>query len=263
MTDAQELTTASMDGSAQVIVNDQSLAREEIPAAPVQQSSQQAESVSQEKMIPQSQVNEIIKARLAKERESAAKSESNQQPDAHQQHSTNNAQPDISQTVAQELDRRLQEMQASQQHEAALSEAKKTLESLTVKIDEAASKYDDFEEVTKDVPYSSFPGLLTAANTVENSGDVLYHLGKNPSKMRELASSFQPIQDPNTGQMVANPMAQVAMKELRQLSDSMRNNEIAKQKNLPREPLGQIRPSNVGADNGKSSISQLRQKWTV
>ena len=81
--------------------------------------------------------------------------------------------------------------------------------------------------------------------------------------MRELASSFQPVIDPSTGQQVANPMAQVAMNELRQLSDSMRNNEIAQQKNLPKEPLGQIRPSNVSSDNGEPSVTELRKRWTV
>ena len=122
---------------------------------------------------------------------------------------------------------------------------------------------EDFEEVTKEVPYTQFPGLLAASNSVDNAGDVLYHLGKNPSKMRELASSFQPVIDPYTGHQVANPMAAVAMKELRQLSESMRNNELAKEKGRPGEPLNQIRPSNVKTDSGSSSIKQLRSKWTV
>jgi len=84
MTDAQEQTSAPMENSAQAIVNDQNLAREETPVSATQQSSQSAEPVAQEKMIPQSQVNEIIKSRLAKERESAAKSEFNQQQDMAQ-----------------------------------------------------------------------------------------------------------------------------------------------------------------------------------
>jgi len=256
MTEAMEGQAASpMENSAPATVNNQ--VSEPVQSAP----SQEVESSAQEKMIPQSKVNEIVQARLAKDREVSARKQEQvpeQQPNVVEQPSVA---PDISQAVSTELEKRLQQMQADQQQEAALNEAKKTLESLQTKIDEAATKYEDFEDVTKDVPYSSFPGLLTAANSVENSGDVLYHLGKNPSKMRELASSFQPVVDPYTGQQVANPMAQVAMKELRQLSESMRNNELAKQKDRPRDPLSQIRPSNVGSDSGRGSISELRKKW--
>jgi hypothetical protein len=256
MTEATEGQIASpMESNSSANVDNQ--VSEPVSSTPTQA----VEAPVQEKMIPQSKVNEIVQARLAKERDASSRK---QEPVQDQQVTTQeqqNVAPDISQAVATELDKRLQSMQDTQREEAALSEAKKTLESLQTKIDEAATKYEDFEEVTKDVPYSSFPGLLTAANSVDNSGDVLYHLGKNPSKMRELASSFQPVIDPYSGQQTANPMAQVAMKELRQLSDSMRNNELAKQKDRPREPLSQIRPSNVGSDSGRSSISDLRKKW--
>jgi len=217
----------------------------------------------QEKMIPQSQVNEIVKAKIAKAREGFGKDV----VQAHEQPTNNMGQQnvalDIGQEIASELDKRLADMQRQQQEAQANAEAQKLIESLQTKIEAAASKYEDFEEVTKEVPYTQFPGLLAASNSVDNAGDVLYHLGKNPSKMRELASSFQPVIDPYTGHQVANPMAAVAMKELRQLSESMRNNELAKEKGRPGEPLNQIRPSNVKTDSGSSSIKQLRSKWTV
>lgn len=216
----------------------------------------------QEKMIPQSKVNEIVQSRLAKERETLSRKQEQEVQQTYQQPASQET-PDIGQAVASEFDKRLAEMQRQQQEAQANAEAQKLIESLQTKIEAAASKYEDFEEVTKEVPYTQFPGLLAASNSVDNAGDVLYHLGKNPSKMRELASSFQPVIDPYTGQQVANPMASVAMKELRQLSESMRNNELAKEKGRPGEPLNQIRPSNVKTDSGSSSIRQLRSKWTV
>jgi len=216
----------------------------------------------QEKMIPQSKVNEIVQSRLAKDREALSRKQEQEVQQTYQEPASTET-PDIGQAVASELDKRLADMQRQQQEAQANAEAQKLIESLQTKIEAAASKYEDFEEVTKEVPYTQFPGLLAASNSVDNAGDVLYHLGKNPSKMRELASSFQPVIDPYTGHQVANPMAAVAMKELRQLSESMRNNELAKEKGRPGEPLNQIRPSNVKTDSGSSSIKQLRSKWTV
>ena len=250
------MTDNAMDGAIADVSNEPMV--ESTPAV----SAPEVAHESQEKMIPQSKVNEIVQSRLAKERETLSRKQEQEAQQTYQQPASQET-PDIGQAVASELDRRLAEMQRQQQEAQATAEAQKLIESLQTKIEAAASKYEDFEEVTSEVPYTQFPGLLAASNSVENAGDVLYHLGKNPSKMRELASSFQPVIDPYTGQQVANPMAAVAMKELKQLSESMRNNELAKEKGRPGEPLHQIRPSNVKTDSGSSTIRQLRSKWTV
>lgn len=223
---------------------------------PVEQMEVPVEQPS-EKMLPQSKVNEIVGATKKSAYDKAyqdAKSEllSNQGKSEGKETATAPS-SNVEEIVGSKISEYFDEMYQAQQAEIAKSEAQKTLSSLQGKVEEASKKYEDFESVTKDIPYASFPDLLTAADGVDNSGDVLYHLGKNPSKFRELASAFSP----------ENPMRSVAIKELNQLSASLKNNEAARNKDLPRGPLSSVRPSNVGADSGKKSITDLRKKYTV
>lgn len=204
-----------------------------------------------EKMIPQSKVNEIVGAAKKSAYEKAHMDAMSQLKGTQSPvESSNNG--DIKNIVNNQISGYLNDLYQAQQAEIAKHEAKKTLESLQVKVDAASKKYDDFEEVTKDIPYASFPNLLSASDAFDNSGDLLYHLGKNPSKFRELASSLSHD----------NPLRAVAMKELKNLSDSLKNNETAVRKGSSREPLGHIRPSNVVMDSGKKqTITDLRRKW--
>jgi hypothetical protein len=238
------------------------------------QASEQVTVSEQEKMLPQSKVNEIVGATKKSAYDKAyqdARSEFQTQTQNSDAEPSADSTPNVEELVGSKISEYFTGMYEAQQAELAKAEAQKTLSSLQVKVDEASKKYEDFEDVTKDIPYSSFPELLTAADSVDNAGDVLYHLGKNPSKFRELASALTPD----------NPLRSVAMKELNQLASSLKNNEIARSKelnqlasslknneiarskDLPRDPLSSIRPSNVGADSGKKSITELRKKYTV
>jgi len=209
----------------------------------------------QEKMLPQSKVNEIVGATKKSAYDKAYQDARNELQASQSNTETKQINPstNVEEIVGSKISEYFDEMYSAQQAEMAKVEAQKTLTSLQGKVDVASKKYEDFEDVTKDIPYASFPDLLTAADSVDNSGDVLYHLGKNPSKFRELASALSPN----------NPLRSVAMKELNQLASSLKNNEIARSKDLPRDPLNSIRPSNVGMDSGKKSITELRKKYTV
>lgn len=209
----------------------------------------------QEKMLTQSKVNEIVGATKKSAYDKAYQDARNEFQNAQNTQETTKESPssNVEEIVGSKITEYFDEIYDAQQKETARLEAQKTLTSLQGKVDDASKKYEDFEDVTKDIPYSSFPDLLTAADSVDNSGDVLYHLGKNPSKFRELASALTPN----------NPLRAVAMKELNQLASSLKNNESARSKDLPRSPLGTIRPSNVGMDSGKKSITELRRKYTV
>lgn len=213
-----------------------------------------------EKMLTQSKVNEIVGATKKSAYDKAyqdamskieAEKAANASHEAKEQTSPNV--PDIGSLVGEEISKHFKVIEEAQRAKEAEENARATLDSLKTKVDSAASKYEDFEDVTKDIPYASFPHLLNAADSFDNAGDLLYHLGKNPNKFRELATVFDP----------SNPMRPVAMKELKSLSDSLKNNEAAMQKNMPRSPLSQVRPSNVGTDKGKLSRADLRRKYTV
>lgn len=231
------------------------------PAYQEQQSTQpvQAEqTVETEKMVPQSKVNEIVGAtkKTAYEKayqEALNQIQSQQDRQAEIPQQTQSEHVDVEKLVSDKIGSYFDDLQRLQMEEAAKQSAQKTLESLQAKVETAQKKYDDFEEVTKDIPYASFPNLLAASDDLDNAGEVLYHLGKNPSKMREIATAFQ----------MQGPVQNLAMRELRALSESLKNNEAAKNKSYGRDPLSQITPSNVSNDSGKLSRQQLRQKWRV
>jgi len=221
-----------------------------------------------EKFLPQSKVNEIVGAtrrysyrkaygdaskKFEAELQSMADSDArpvHASPEMAKEYTSDDV---IHDEVGKQIGSYFSKLEEAKNAEIARQEAEKTLSSLQAKVETASSKYEDFDEVTKDIPYASFPDLLSASDTVDNSGDVLYHLGKHPTKFRELASALSND----------NPLRSVAMKELRALSESLKNNESTLGKNTPRSPLSQIQPSNVGADNGKLSRADLRKKYTV
>ena len=96
---------------------------------------------------------------------------------------------------------------------------------------------------------STYPNVVQLlGDYVDNSGDILYSLGQDFTKM-ELIESMA----------VRNPMA--AIQHMQKLSQSIKDNEAAGKVKLPNEPLHQMRPSNTGTDSGAMSVRDYRNKY--
>jgi hypothetical protein len=95
---------------------------------------------------------------------------------------------------------------------------------------------------------STIPQIVQLANTVENTDDVMYELASNPNKLVTLLNLT------NFGN------GRLAYLETKKLSDSIKQNQTALQQPVPPEPLSQLKPSNVGTDNGALSIRELRKQ---
>jgi len=87
---------------------------------------------------------------------------------------------------------------------------------------------------------------------IENAGDVLYDLAKNPSKLAQI-------------DYMAQRSPKMAQSQLQSLSKSIADNKQAqvdaKGQNIA-EPLDRLQPSRVAGSNGKMSVRDLRsQPW--
>lgn len=116
-----------------------------------------------------------------------------------------------------------------------------------LKMSAGAQKYADFEKTVTALNLPSIPQVVQLANGFENTPDIMYDLGKNPSKVSSLM-------------VLASINPQLAFEEMQRLSDSIKNNEtaLANQPNI-REPLSQIKSSNVGVGSGKLTSAERRQ----
>ncbi len=115
------------------------------------------------------------------------------------------------------------------------------------KLSLAKDKYPDFEETIANLEVHKFPEVVQLANGFDNTADIMYELGKNPSKaviLKQLAQL-----NPKMGAL-----------EIQRISDSIKQNQTAKQGPSVHPPLSQLAPSVTRTDNGPMTVSELRQQ---
>jgi hypothetical protein len=116
------------------------------------------------------------------------------------------------------------------------------------KLSAAKDKYDDFDKVVSKINYQS-PAVLKIvqmASGLDNTGDVMYDLRKDPSKYSRLIT-------------LANEDPMAAEDALKELSLSIKQNETAKVAPVANEPLAKPKPSSVGVDSGEPSIEDYKK----
>lgn len=87
------------------------------------------------------------------------------------------------------------------------------------------------------------------ANNFDNTADIMYELGKNPSKAVILKQLAQ-----------LNP--KMGVLEIQRLSDSIKQNQNARQVPSAQPALSQLTPSLTKTDNGPVTVSDYRnQAW--
>lgn len=215
-------------------------------------------------MLPQSEVNRIVK----QEKEAALKKgydramaelqaqQAQQQPAMQAQPVNQMNQPpsgqnvqDWRQMMAEELDRREQQARAERERAEQEAYTKQVLNSIHQKALQAKQDIPDFDEVTSQVDFGQLPDILGLADTVDNGGHVLYELAKNPSKIGSLRG------------LSSSPALQV--REIKRLSDSLKQNVQAQNTRLPGEPLSNLQPSKAGVSSGEPSLRDLKRRYTV
>ncbi|WP_342227837.1 hypothetical protein [Rickettsiella endosymbiont of Rhagonycha lignosa] len=200
-------------------------------------------AVPVEKTIPQSVVDNVVKQaknHAYEQGKKVAKEELAQQANtsASSQTSTPLTTEDVQNMISNHTSQQVNEWQAQQIAQQFLS-----------KLSLAKDKYPDFEETLANLEVHKFPEVVQLANNVDNTAEIMYELGKNPSKaviLKQLAQL-----NPKMGAL-----------EIQRLSDSIKQNQAAKQGPIAHPPLSQLSPSLTKIDNGPVTVSDYRnQAW--
>jgi len=211
--------------------------------------SQQQVQAPAEKMLTQSEVNELVRGAKVDGYKKAVSEYQAKQPEMPQQHVQQTQQnayqgqeqyANEKQLTPEQVKEIAAQQWASEQHKAYMDNVASKLAN---DFSNTRTRYADFDTVMGKYKYPD--EILVAASQLPNAGDVIYELGKNPGKLAILKASrddFNLLSD-----------------ELGRLSQSLKQNEEAKSQSLPRDPLSQVQASNVGTDNGSRSIKDFKK----
>ena len=222
----------------------------------VEQSIPAVSAEHSEKMLRQSEVNDIVgraKADAASRAvEQYKRSQQDSQPAQHTNQTSNTEYNEdrIRKMAGEEAQRLRDEWMSEAQTRNETEAAQRIVKTFYDKIADGKDKYDDFEKVTGDLELSRFPNTVhMLAEFVDNSSDVLYELSKNRAKMARL-------------EMTAREFPQEALHDLKRLGESIKANQSANTRKIPNAPLSQQRPTNVGTDSGSvMSMRDLKNKY--
>lgn len=221
----------------------ENIAESVVPAAP---------AIMEEKMLPQSKVNELIGREKAAARDKARQelqAELESLRTGQTQAMGGMQAPNIDDIYSQVTERLRHEFaEAQQQAQQAEHEqfVRGQVEKYLQKMDAASGIADDFREMTAKFKPERFKEIFFLANSLENTPHVIYELAKNPNKLANL-------------DYLAKTDPELAREALANLSKSIEANEQAKANNVSAPaPIGRMTPSLAGADNGAMSIRDLK-----
>jgi len=226
--------------------------------APAQQQSAPAPS-SDERVLRQSEVNEIVKRaklnavddykRLQSEQPNYFNQKYGENAPQHQPVNQNAPTPNEAhyrQIAAQEAQRLRDEWVQEARTKSESEHAQRIVQNFWDKISPGKDKYQDFEKVTGDIEYARFPNVVQMLSEhIDNAHDVLYAFGNDPMKMSHLEA-------------LAERSPRAAIQHAQRLSQSLKENDKASKIRMPNEPLDQLRPSNTGTDNGVMGAKDYR-----
>lgn len=150
---------------------------------------------------------------------------------------------DIERMIAEKAPQMMQEHMHNER-------TKQTVDSFVNKMQAAEAKHPGLEAKLNDLDYSTMAPLVSMANDMENTADIMKELLDNPMKMGNLMTLLytQP------------KMAQKAMSDL---SNSIKTNqEAVSQEKQAQDPMSQLKPSaSAGMDNSAMSVADFRKMF--
>ncbi len=238
--DNGEAAQGTQEGSSEVSAGVDSSAELVAPSA--------QKAPVEEKLLNQSRVNEIV-GHAKKEAYEKARREvlaEQQQAQAPYQASTVPAESSMGGVPSLDENRIRQLINEESQRKSDYAMAEKTAGEFVQKLTSAKEKYPDMDDVASQLNLASVPQLVQWTNGLDNTADVIYNIGKNPSKFANLLT-------------LTTTAPHLAVAELQRLSKSIKDNEAGAQANSPPPPLGQIKPSATGADNGSMGVRDYKK----
>jgi len=211
----------------------------------------------QEKLIPASRVEELIKkaklkGRDAMQDELEALRGENEELKSSVSMGGMATPMDAEQMRKQIYDQIMGDFQ-SLDEERVQGELKKEAEKLAsdyrTRMDGGKEIHEDFDEIMADFNPAAFPQLVYLATQTDNTSAVMYELMKNPNKLATVTVLSE--RDPNAASNMIN-----------KISASIKANEQAKaaEKEV-QSPLSRMQSSPAGRDNGDTSIADYKRMF--
>lgn len=166
---------------------------------------------------------------------------------------------DIRKLAAEETQRLRNEWIEENRRNVEAQDAQRIASEFFTKVGAGEGGIAGFEKVVTEsgVDLRSIPYHVQLANQVENTREVMTELLKNPSKI----GSIQNLIDID---LRAGRHPNLAMAEIKRLSESLKTNQQAANFKSPNDPLRQLPPSNAASDNkGAMSVSDYKRKYRV
>jgi hypothetical protein len=148
------------------------------------------------------------------------------------------------------LKEEIQRIQQEAHNQAQYQQSMQIANEFLSKIEASKAEYPEIIEVLNDIDLSKIPEIVHLANSVDNTADVMMELYNNPSKMI-------------TFKELSHYSATKALKEMKKLSESIKEKKSAQSQPKIPEPLSQFKSSPVTLDNGEMTIRDLRKKYHV
>lgn len=210
-----------------------------------------------EKLLSQSQVNEIVGNAKREAAERAVEAYKRQQTQnapiiSHAQESNVSrfaSEDDVKRLAGDEIKRHFNQLEEEAQQRANNEAANRIVGMFRDKIIAGKDKFEDFESVTGNVAMQYYPNVVQLlAEHVDNTADVLYHLAKNRDKLYRLES-------------LSSHNSSDAIYEIKRLAESIKSNAESSNSKQANAPLSQTRPSNTGMESGSLSWSDLKRRY--
>lgn len=209
--------------------------------------------VAQEKMIPQSKVNEIVgrtkhetAEQVRREFQATQQSVPVTQGPLPVQTATNLDEHARIRAVLMEEVQKAHQEQRNQEDQARGQEF---ANNFIARVKASEERFPNLVERLARLNIAgpaAFP-ILPLIDRLENATDVLNECANNPHKLQELINNYRDLSP------------QIAEENLHKLANSLKRNETAKKTQFPNDPLSSITPSLTGIDDGVRTISDKRR----
>ena len=218
----------------------------------------------QEKMIPQSVVNQIVAREKSQAVERARQQMMEQTQQQGQMQSQGYTPPQtngmggmpsvnveqLKREIYEKVMAEAQEAEARRQEEQHKSAMMDVASQYHRKMGIGKENYQDFDDVIGDFNAAAFPKIVYLASQLDNTSDVMYELAKNPQKLAMI-------------DYLADKSPAEAQKALKSIGSSIQQNRAAmQQSNTPSAPLSRMKPSTaVGNGGGPMSIADFKARY--
>lgn len=125
-----------------------------------------------------------------------------------------------------------------------------TVSSFVAKMEAAEAKHPGLEAKLNDLDYSTMAPVISLANDMENTADIMKELLDNPMKMGNLMT-------------LVYTQPKMASRAMAELSNSIKTNQDAlAQEKQAQDPMSQLKPStSAGMDNSAMSVSDFKKMF--